>query len=189
MNRAKWRLLTACLAVVIGVAAYTAASVSASGSAKSVTGGTYVMGWESSFGWTNGFDPTGEYLANAQAIYSSLLLRTLVTYNHVAGAAGNKLVPDLATAVPKPTNGGKTYTFKLKSGIKFGPPLNREITSADVRYAVERMARPKNGAQYGFYFAVIQGWDAYSKGKGKALAGIKTPNAKTIVFNLSYTDR
>ena len=185
MNRAKWRLLTACLAVVIGVAAYTAASVSASGSAKSVTGGTYVMGWESSFGWTNGFDPTGEYLANAQAIYSSLLLRTLVTYNHVAGAAGNKLVPDLATAVPKPTNGGKTYTFKLKSGIKFGPPLNREITSADVRYAVERMARPKNGAQYGFYFAVIQGWDAYSKGKGKALAGIKTPNAKTIVFNLS----
>ena len=98
-------------------------------------------------------------------------------------------MPDLATTVPKPTNGGKTYTFKLKSGIKFGPPVNRAITSADVRYAVERMARPKNGAQYGFYYAVIKGWDAYSKGKAKSLAGIKTPNAKTIVFNLTAADR
>ena len=185
MNRAKWRVLSACLAVVIGVAAVSAASVSASGSSKSVTGGTYVVGWESSFGWTNGFDPTGEYLANAFAIQGSLLLRTLVGFNHVAGAAGNKPVPDLATSVPKPTNGGLTYTFKLKNGIKFGPPVNREITSADIRYAVERMARPKNGAQYGFYYTVIKGWDAYSKGKSKSLAGIKTPNAKTIVFNLT----
>ena len=56
---------------------------------------------------------------------------------------GNKLVPDLATTVPKPTNGGKTYTFKLKNGIKFGPPVNREITSADVKYALERLARPE----------------------------------------------
>ncbi|MGZ8652317.1 MAG: ABC transporter substrate-binding protein [Actinomycetota bacterium] len=185
MRRAKWLVLTACLAVAIGVAALTAASVSASGSAKSVTGGTYVVGWESSFGWTDGFDPTGEYLANGFAIYGSLLLRTLVGFNHVAGAAGNLPVPDLAQAVPKPTNGGKTYTFKLKQGIKFGPPVNREITSADIRYAVERMARPKNGAQYGFYYTVIQGWDAYSKGKGKSISGIKTPNSKTIVFNLT----
>ena len=50
-------------------------------------------------------------------------------------------MPDLATTVPKPTNGGKTYTFKLKNGIKCGPPVNRAITSADVRYAVERIAR------------------------------------------------
>jgi peptide/nickel transport system substrate-binding protein len=185
VKRAKWKVITACLAVVIAVAAVTAASVSAAGSKKSVTGGTYVMGFESAFNWTNGFDPTGEYLANAQAIYSSLLLRPLVGFNHVAGAAGNKPIPDLATSVPKPTNGGKTYTFKLKSGIKFGPPVNREVTSADVRYALERMARPKNGAQYAFYYGVIQGWDAYSKGDGKSVSGIKTPNSKTIVFNLT----
>ena len=47
-------------------------------------------------------------------IYSNLLIRTLVGYNHVAGAAGNVIVPDIATSVPKPTNGGKTYTFHLK---------------------------------------------------------------------------
>ena len=51
--------------------------------------------------------------------------RTLVGYNHVEGAPGNMLVPDLATDLGKVSNGGKTYTFKIKQGVKFGPPLNR----------------------------------------------------------------
>ncbi len=78
----------------------TAATVSAgnSKSSKSLAGGTYRVGWESSFGFTGGFDPTGEYLGEAWAVLSNLLTRSLVGYNHVAGAAGNKLVPDLATS-------------------------------------------------------------------------------------------
>lgn len=166
-------------AVIVSVA-------SAGPGEQSARGGTYRVGWESSFGFNDNFDPTGEYLANAFAINTNLLLRGLIGYNHVEGAAGAVVVPDLATSVPKPTNGGKRYTFKLKTGIKFGPPVNREITSKDVKYAVERMARPKNGAQYAFYYSsVIKGWDAYSKGKTKSMSGIKTPNAKTIVFDLT----
>ena len=159
---------------------------SAGPSDQSARGGTYRVGWESSFGFTNNFDPTGEYLANAFAINTNLLLRGLIGYNHVGGPAGAIVVADLATSVPKPTNGGKRYTFKLKNGIKWGPPVNREIASKDVKYAIERMARPKNGAQYAFYFSsVIKGWDAYSKGKTKSMSGIKTPNAKTVVFDLT----
>ena len=56
----------------------------------------------------------------ASGIYSNLLVRTLVGYNHVAGPAGQKLVPDLAVRVPTSTNGGRTYTFRLKRGIEFG---------------------------------------------------------------------
>jgi peptide/nickel transport system substrate-binding protein len=176
------------IVAVVGVLALTAALVSSAAGSSAQTakkGGTYRVGWESTFGWTDSFDPTGEYLANSFAINGSLLIRTLVGYNHVGGTAGNIVVPDLATSVPKPTNGGKTFTFKLKKGIKFGPPVNREITSKDVKYAIERLARPKNGAQYAFYFNVIKGFDAYSKGEGKSISGIKTPNAKTIVFNLT----
>jgi peptide/nickel transport system substrate-binding protein len=179
------------IAALIGVVALTAALVSAASAdpsdktAKAAKGGTYRVGWESTFGWTDSFDPTGEYLANGIAIYSNLLVRTLVGYNHVGGPAGNVPVPDLATSIPKPTNGGKTYTFKLKKGIRFGPPVNREITSKDVKYAIERLARPKNGAQYGFYFNVIKGLVAYGKGESKSISGIKTPNAKTIVFTLT----
>ena len=59
-------------------------------------GGVYRVDWEASFNFTNGFDPTGEYLGEVWGIYSSLLVRTLVGYRHTAGAAGNELVPDLA---------------------------------------------------------------------------------------------
>src|SRR6476469_11058488 len=92
---------------------------------KANAGGTYRLEWNSSFNFTDGFDPTGEYLGDAFGIYSNLLVRTLVGYNHVKGAPGNVLVPDLATNTGDISNGGKTYTFHLKDGIKFGPPLNR----------------------------------------------------------------
>jgi peptide/nickel transport system substrate-binding protein len=176
------------IVALVAVAALSVALVSAASAgpdAKSQRGGTYRVGWETAFGWTNSFDPTGEYLANAFTIYSNLLLRNLVQFNHVVGPKGNIVVPDLATSVPKPTNGGKTYTFRLKNGVRWGPPVNRAITSQDVKYAIERTARPKNGAQYGFYFTIIQGWDAYAKGEKKSISGVKTPNSKTISITLT----
>ena len=88
-------------------------------------GGTYKVGWEQSFGFTNNFDPTGEYLGNAWGIYVNLLMRSLVGYKHQPGAEGNELIGDLADAVPDATDRGITYTYKLRDGIKFGPPVNR----------------------------------------------------------------
>src|SRR5262245_9412778 len=43
----------------------------------------------------------------------------LVAFKRAGGTEGTKIVPDLATSVPKPTNGGKTYTFTIRKGIKF----------------------------------------------------------------------
>jgi peptide/nickel transport system substrate-binding protein len=175
------------LAAALFAVAVAAAVAAMSGSAKThvSAGGTLRVGWEQSFGFTDSFDPTGEYLGDAFGIYSDLLVRTLVGYNHVADAAGNKLVPDIATTVPKPTHGGTVYTFHLKPGIKFSPPVNRAVTSKDILYAMERIAKPKNGAQYGFYYSVIKGFDAYGAGKAKSISGIKTPNNSTIVFTLT----
>jgi peptide/nickel transport system substrate-binding protein len=177
------RLATAFFAVAVA-----ASVVAIGGSAKTQVsaGGTLRVGWEQSFGFTDTFDPTGEYLGDAFGIYSSLLVRTLVGYNHVPDAAGNQLVPDIATSVPAPTNGGTVYTFHLRSGVKFSPPVNRAITSKDILYALERMSRPKNGAQYSFYYSVIKGFDEYGAGKAKSISGIKTPNNSTIVFTLTH---
>lgn len=182
MRKHLWKvLLVAAVAALVGVGA-TVGTASNSGASKAQAGGTYRVGWESSFGFSNNLDPTGEYLGEAFGILSNLLVRTLVGYNHVAGAPGNVVVPDLATSIPTPTNGGKTYTFKLKPGVMFGPPLSRAITSKDVAFAMQRLADPKGGGQYSFYYGVIQGWSA---AKGKPVSGIKTPNASTIVFNLT----
>src|SRR6476646_10176908 len=69
-------------------------------------GGTYKVGWEQSFGFTNNFDPTGEYLGNAWGIFVNLLMRPLVGYKHQPGAQGNELIGDLADAVPQATDNG-----------------------------------------------------------------------------------
>ena len=51
---------------------------------------------------------------------------------------GTTPVPDLATADPQISEDGKTVTVKIRSGVKFSPPVNREVTSKDVKYAIER---------------------------------------------------
>ena len=170
-------------------------SSSSSGSASSASksydngsadkGGVYRVGWEQSFGFTNNFDPTGEYLGNAWGLFVNLLLRPLVGYKHQPGAAGHELIGDLATAVPQPSDNGLTYTYKLRKGIKFGPPVNRAVTSKDVAYAMNRLANPKDGGQYSFYYTVIKGWDDVANGKAKTISGISTPDNQTIVFHLT----
>jgi len=152
---------------------------------SSKKGGIYRIGWEQSFGFTNNFDPTGEYLGNAWGLYSNLMLRSLVGYKHLPGAAGNDLIGDLATAVPTPTDNGLTYTYKLRTGVKFGPPVNRAVTSKDVAYAMNRLANPKDGGQYSFYYTLITGWDAVAAGKATSVSGISTPDNQTIVFHLT----
>ncbi len=135
------------------------------------------------FGFTNAFDPTGEYLASAFTMYQALG-RTLVNYKHIAGAEGNKLYPDLASAMPTISSDGLTYTFKLKSGLKFGPPVSRAITSKDIEYAFERINTKPLVAQYGFwYFGVIKGMDGNAP-KPAPVSGIETPDDSTIIFHL-----
>jgi peptide/nickel transport system substrate-binding protein len=176
-------VLTAVAVAAVVVVAAGSAAKSNHASTKISAGGTLKVGWEQAFGFTDNLDPTGEYLGDAWGILETLE-RPLIGYKHIAGAAGNVPVPDLATSVPTPTNGGKTYTYHLKN-VKFGPPVNRQVTSKDILYAMERLANPKDGGEYAFYYTVIQGWNNYAAGKAKTISGIKTPNNSTIVFNLT----
>jgi len=174
----------ATLVGVIAVGAVVLTMTASAGSARVTAGGTLTVGWSPAFGTTDNFDPTGEYLGDAWGVLT-MEDKTLVGYEHTAGPLGNKIVAQLATSVPTPTNGGKTYTFHLKPNVKFGPPVNREITSQDIVTSMERLANPKDGGEYAFYYTVIKGWDAYAAGKAKSISGISTPNATTVVFNLT----
>jgi peptide/nickel transport system substrate-binding protein len=193
--RSKRRIVATVLSVAaigLAIAATTAtagpakdAHQGAAGAHAAAAGGVYRSEWNGSFDFTAGFDPTAEYLASAIGIYSNLLVRTLVTYNHVAGSPGNIVVPDLATNLGTVSKDGLTYTFHLKSGIKFGPPLNREITSKDLLFAFERLGTKALVPGYGFYYEVIKGFKAFEAGTAKDIAGITTPDPKTIVFKLT----
>ena len=83
----------------------------------------------------------------------------LVGYNHVGGPAGNdRRARTSRRRCPKPTNGGKTYTFTLKNGVRFGPPVNREIT-LEGRQVRDRAAGAtrRTAAQYGVLLHRDQG--------------------------------
>ena len=122
--------------------------------------------------------------------YSNLLLRTLVGYNHVAGAAGQELVPDLAVRVPAPTNGGRTYTFRLKRGIRFGPPveprdhLERHPLRDRAARAAARTAPCTRSPS-----ATSRGSTPTARAKARSISGISTPNARTIAFTLDPAGR
>lgn len=148
-------------------------------------GGTYRASTVD-FGFVGAFDPVGEYLGWAWGLYTNLLLRNLVTYNHVAGSAGNEIVADLATDTGQISEDELQWTFTLKDGVKFGPPLSRDITSADVEYAFRRIATESLVAQYGnYYFGVIEGLEAGKDPGADGISGIETPDEKTIVFTLT----
>src|SRR5262249_5500626 len=61
----------------------------------------------------------------------------LVAYRHVGGPAGSGLVPDLAQTIPPPRDAGRTYVFRLRSGIRFSN--GRPVRASDVRASFVRL--------------------------------------------------
>jgi peptide/nickel transport system substrate-binding protein len=119
-----FRWSTAALAALAVTAAGCGASSSSNPSSKppaARNGGTFTILANSNFGVA---DPAQNYTLQEW----QLLINThdgLVQFNRIGGVAGTKIVPDLATAIPQPADGGKTYVFHLHSGVKFsnGQPL------------------------------------------------------------------
>jgi peptide/nickel transport system substrate-binding protein len=93
--------------------------------------------------------------------------------------------PDIATGPPAVSNGGKTVTIKIKSGIKYSPPhQTRTVKSADFKYALERCFLPSVGNGYvNAYFSDIAGLKAFTSGKAKEISGLRTPDDSTFVIN------
>jgi peptide/nickel transport system substrate-binding protein len=96
---------------------------------------------------------------------------------------GRTPTPDLAASMPTISDGGRTITIKLKTGIRFSPPVNRAATSGDVKYAIERTFLPQVSNPYSsVYYAEIVGSAAYAKGKAKEVTGIQAPDPQTLVI-------
>jgi peptide/nickel transport system substrate-binding protein len=94
-------------------------------------------------------------------------------------------VPDLAESAPQISRDGKTVTVKIRDGVRFSPPVSREVTSKDVKYAIERgFFNTVNNGYAGAYFGDLVGAAPGLK-PGTDIKGIRTPDERTIVFKLS----
>jgi YVTN family beta-propeller protein len=111
----------------------------------------------------------------------------LVTYNRVPGPAGTQLVPDLAISIPTPGDGGTTYTFRLRDGIRYSD--GRPLRAADFRRAIERVFRLRSTGSS--YFTGLVGAETCVDASARCdlRKGIITDeSARTVTYRLRAPD-
>jgi peptide/nickel transport system substrate-binding protein len=102
------------------------------------------------------------------APYYSVLIRI----NPDNPGSTTDFVCDLCTEMPKPTDDGKTYTFKIREGVKFhnGDPL----TAADVATSLQMIAVPPEGVL------------SPRSSDFEMVDKIEAPDPSTVVIRLKY---
>lgn len=115
----------------------------------------------------------------------SLVYDGLVAYRRVGGAGG-RLVPDLAVRLPTPTDAGKTYSFQLRSGIRYSD--GKSVQASDFRSSLERLLTINRDLLV--YRGVVGAAKCARPGKGCDLSeGIEVDNgARTITIRLTEPD-
>ena len=113
----------------------------------------------------------------------------LLGFKRAGGTEGTKLVPDLATEIPKPQDGGKTYVFHIRKGIKFSN--GKELKPSDVKYTFERLFKIGSSPNAGTWYNVIVGGDACVKTPATCdlSKGVVADDAAgTVTFHLTKGD-
>jgi YVTN family beta-propeller protein len=126
----------------------------------------------------------------ATAYGSSVLSMTndgLVAFQRVGGPQGAAIVPDLATSIPRPSDGGKAYTFQLRSGIRYsdGTP----VLADDFRLALERTFA--QGSDYAGDFKRLVGARACKQDPASCDLSdgvVSNDAAATVTFHLTKPD-
>jgi len=116
------------------------------------------------------------------------LVRTLLSYRGApTDEGGTELHPDLATEMPDVSEDGLTWTFHLKDGIRYAPPLQDvEIKAADIARGIRRTAVAAVwGGSYSAYLSVIQGYDAFAAGRTDTIPGLEIVDAHTLRIHLT----
>ena len=110
----------------------------------------------------------------------------LVTYPDAPAPEGSRIVPEVAEAVPVPTDGGRTYAFRIRPSFRFSPPSNERVTAQTFKSTIERVANPRMKA-YADQFSDVVGYEEYRSGKARELAGV-VARGRTLTIRLSRPD-
>jgi peptide/nickel transport system substrate-binding protein len=138
-----------------------------------------------------GFDPQASYTPPQFELLRCCLVRTLMTYQGLPNFEGTQPVPDLATDHPSVSTDGRTWTFHLRQGIRYAPPLqNVEVTAGDILRALLRAGASDAGGGPGTqYLASIDGFSEYARGDAETIAGVSTPDEHTLQVRQVRADR
>jgi ABC-type oligopeptide transport system substrate-binding subunit len=137
-------------------------------------------------------DPAARYspsLTFDAEILRCCLVRTLLSYTGLrTEEGGTQLRPDLAAAMPRLSRDRLTWTFRLKRGLHYAPPLDdTEITAPDIVRGIERSARLERtpGGAYSTYYSVIEGYHAFARGETDSIPGLEVVDDHTLAVHLT----
>jgi peptide/nickel transport system substrate-binding protein len=177
---ALWSLLV----LAIGVGAASAASSRRGDDTTPVNGGTLKAAIPDS---PDHLDPGLSYTNEGWEIFEATN-DGLLTYERTDDqATSSKIVPDIATAMPTVSANGLTYTFHVRKGVRFSPPVDRDVLPSDFKFTIERLFRINSGG-VGFYTGIV-GANRYAKTRKGGISGIVANDAAgTITFHLTQRD-
>ncbi len=125
-------------------------------------------------------DPQLSYTAEGWTAMSDIYI-PLLTFRQADGQARAAVVPGLAQALPKITDGGRTYTLSLRPGLRYSD--GRRIKASDFEYAIERLLRLHSGGAP--FYMVIAGASRYARTHRGGIGGIDTDDRSgRIVIHL-----
>jgi peptide/nickel transport system substrate-binding protein len=177
------RIAVGCaLALIVAASAVVVSPVAGRTTASPVKGGTLHI--------TNGDDVDFLDTADAYSPVSWALerayARTLYAYQSSRDPRKAATpAPDLAAAPPKITGNGTIYTFKLRQGVQWGPPVSRPLKAQDFVYGLTRMFDKKTPSSGQPYALMIAGTDAFAKGKAKTISGIRALDDQTLQIRVA----
>jgi peptide/nickel transport system substrate-binding protein len=188
----RWTLFASVMAALaLFVAACGGSDNGGGGSSKGSTADTSQKIVAGKKGGTLTYLASGDvdYLDSGQTYYTfgyMVLYATNRTLYSFKPDNSVKPVPDLAEGEPEISSDNKTITVHIKKGIKYAPPVNREVKAQDVKYAFERAFSKEVPSGYaGAYFNSIVGTpEKANTGDIKPISGIETPDDNTIIFKL-----
>jgi peptide/nickel transport system substrate-binding protein len=157
------------LRLAAGVALAAALALPATAAETPKRGGTltYVIPADSPPSFDGHREETYATIHSIAPFYS-----VLIRANPMNPGDSSDLVCDLCSEMPKPTDGGKTYTFKIRTGVKFhnGEPLS----AADVAATWNEIVFPPKGVL------------SARMGNFSMVDKIETPDPTTVVFRLKF---
>jgi peptide/nickel transport system substrate-binding protein len=182
MKRRAWAALLALVFLAAGCQA-TISSPTVDDSSKGVRHGTLRVLDQSD---VEALDPGMAYGAADLALLRGMV-RELYSFDvSRPGERALDPVPDLADGPYELSPDGRTYTFRIRPGVRYAPPVSREVRAADFVYAIRRQFQPgQRSRSPNPYAALIKGVAEFAAGKAKTISGMQAVDDFTLRITLN----
>jgi peptide/nickel transport system substrate-binding protein len=136
--------------------------------------------------WVDDIDPATAWPIPYRAQLEYATGAKLLNYPDAAFPKGAELRPEAAVAMPNVSDGGKTYTFRIRPGYRFSPPSNARVTAETFKYTLERALSPKLGAEAPGFDLIgdIVGAEDFHGGHAEHISGI-VAEGDTLTIHLT----